>query len=52
MVAKHPDPYFDFLGVSAARSIPTIIKVFKFMLLPMAAVAIRWKEVHENRFPL
>jgi hypothetical protein len=52
MVAKHPDLYFDLLGVSAARSIPNIIKVFKFMLIPMAAVAIRWKEIRENRFLL
>jgi hypothetical protein len=52
MVAKHPDLYFDFLGVSAARSIPNVIKVFKFMLVPMLAVAIRWKEVRENRFLL
>jgi hypothetical protein len=52
MVAKHPDLYFDFLGVTAARSIPNIIKVFKFMLLPLAAVMIRWKEVRENRFLL
>ena len=52
MVAKHPDLYFDFLGVSAARSIPNIIKVFKFMLVPMTAVAIRWKEVRENKFLL
>jgi len=52
MVAKHPDLYFDFLGVSAARSIPNIIKVFEFMFVLMAAVAIQWKEVRENRFPL
>jgi len=52
MVAKHPDLYFDFLGVSAARSIPNIITVFKFMLFPTAAVVIQWKGVHENRFLL
>ena len=52
MVAKHPDLYFDFLGVSAARSIPNIITVFKFMLFPTAAVVIQWKGVRENRFLL
>ena len=52
MVAKHPDLYFDFLGVTAARSIPNIIKVFKFMLIPLALVAIRLKQVRENRFLL
>ena len=52
MVVKHPDLYFDYLGVSAARSIPNIINVFKFMLVPTAAVAIQWKRVRENKFLL
>lgn len=52
MVAKRPDLYFDFLGVSAARSIPNVLKVFKFMLLPLALVAMRWKKIQENRFLL
>jgi hypothetical protein len=52
MVAKHPDLYFDFLGVTAARSIPSILKVFKLMLLPLVLVAMRWKELQKNRFLL
>lgn len=52
MVAKHPDLYFDYLGITAARSIPSILKVFKFMLLPLALVAMRWQRLQDNRFLL
>jgi hypothetical protein len=52
MVGKHPDLYFDFLGVTAARSIPNILKVFKFMLLPLALVAMRCTQLRVNKFLL
>lgn len=52
VVTKHPDLYFDFLGVSAARSIPNVLGVFKFMLIPFIIVLSRVRRVRENSFLL
>lgn len=49
---NNPRLYGDFLGVSAARSIPNIGLVFKFMLLPFAGVCMSWKRISENWFLL
>jgi len=50
VVVKYPDLYFDFLGVSAARSIPNLLKVFKFMLIPLGLICLRWRHIHANRW--
>jgi hypothetical protein len=50
IVGKHPKLYADYLGVSAARSIPNLLGVFKFMTIPIIAVFANWKRIHSNRF--
>lgn len=52
VIIKHPNLYADYLGVSAARSIPNIFKVFKFMLIPFIIALSRLKYVKENTFIL
>ena len=52
IVTKYPSLYFDFLGLSAARSIPNIWNVFKFMLLPIAIVFLQQKKITQHRFLL
>lgn len=52
IATKHPKLYADYLGVSAARSIPNILGVFKFMAIPTLVVFGSWKRIHRNRFLL
>lgn len=52
VVLQYPRLYLDYVGISAARSIPNIASVFKFMLLPIALVFLRWQKVRQNRFLL
>jgi len=52
VIRKHPRIYFDYIGVSATRSIPNITSVFKFMLAPVTLVAINWRQASRNRFLL
>ena len=52
VILKYPALYFDYIGISAARSIPNIAMVFKFMLLPIGLVFMRWQLVRQNRFLL
>lgn len=50
VVSKHPDLYFDFLGVSAARSIPNVVKVIKFTFIPLILVLFNFKKIRQNYF--
>jgi hypothetical protein len=51
VIMKYPQIYFDYIGVSAARSIPNILKVFKFMLIPFAIILLQVNEkIKENKF--
>ncbi|MFN7678767.1 MAG: hypothetical protein ACK5QW_09280 [Cyanobacteriota bacterium] len=52
VLAKHPDLYFDYLGVSAARSLPNVFKVFKFMSIPFLLVLTQIGMIKQNRFIL
>jgi hypothetical protein len=52
VLTKHPDLYFDYVGVSAARSLPNVVKVFKFMLIPFLLVLSQVRVVRQNRFIL
>lgn len=52
VITKHPDLYADFLGVSAARSIPNVFRVFKFMLIPFIIALSRIKLIKDNTFIL
>ena len=52
VVMKHPDLYFDFLGVSAARSLPNVLSVFKWMTIPFLLVLTQIKRVQHHRFLL
>ncbi|MFM9047493.1 MAG: hypothetical protein ACKOOH_07535 [Cyanobium sp.] len=52
VVMKHPDLYLDFLGVSAARSIPNVVKVFKLMLVPFSLALWNLKHVKSYRYIL
>lgn len=52
VIIKHPNLYVDYLGVSAARSIPNIVKVFKFMLIPFIISLSQLKYIKENTFIL
>lgn len=52
VISKHPDLYLDFLGVSAVRSIPNVLKVFKFMLVPFSLVIVNFRHVKSNRYLL
>ncbi|MFZ9753150.1 MAG: hypothetical protein ACO3B3_06330 [Cyanobium sp.] len=47
---KYPSLYLDFVGVSAARSIPNIWNVFKFMLVPIGLVYLNQNKITSNRF--
>jgi hypothetical protein len=49
---KHPDLYFDYVGVSAARSLPNVMKVFKFMAIPFLLILTQVKRIKENKFLL
>lgn len=51
IVLKYPLIYFDYIGVSAARSIPNVLKVFKFMLLPFLIILLEVNgNIKENKF--
>jgi len=50
IVTKHPSLYLDFVGVSAARSLPNLVHVFKLMLIPIGIVYFQQKQIRENRF--
>jgi hypothetical protein len=52
VLSKHPDLYFDYVGVSAARSLPNVVKVFKFMAIPFLLVVAQIGIVKQNRFLL
>jgi hypothetical protein len=52
IVTRYPTLYFDFVGVSGARSFPNLINVFKFMLIPIAVVYFRHKEIKAHRLLL
>lgn len=52
IVIKHPVLYGDFLGISAVRSAPNVLKVFKFMLIPFLVIALQWKKVEQQRLLL
>lgn len=52
VLRQHPDLYFDYVGVSAARSLPNLFKVFKFMLVPVLLVVSQIGVVQHNRFLL
>ena len=52
VLIKHPDLYFDYVGVSAARSLPNVVKVFKFMAIPFLLVVAQIGIVKQNRFLL
>jgi hypothetical protein len=38
IVTKYPQLYFDFVGISAARSLPNIVHAVKLMLIPLGLV--------------
>lgn len=52
VLSKHPDLYFDYIGVSAARSLPNVLKVFKFMTIPFLLILTQIRRIQENRFIL
>lgn len=52
IVTRHTTLYLDFVGVSAARSLPNIVHVFKLMLIPIGVVFVQQKRIRENRFLL
>lgn len=52
IVLKYPRLYFDYVGVSAARSIPNVLAVFKFMAIPGIYVAMQWRQLRYNQFLL
>lgn len=52
VLSKHPDLYFDYVGVSAARSLPNVLKVFKFMAIPCLLILTQARNIKENRFLL
>ena len=52
VLSKHPDLYFDYVGVSAARSLPNVMKVFKFMTIPSLLVLSQFRSIRENKFLL
>jgi len=52
VLIKHPLLYFDFLGISASRSIPNVVKVFKVMLIPLMIALASIKKIQANKFLL
>jgi len=52
IVRRHPILYFDFVGISAARSLPNIVNIFKFMLIPIVVVYLRQRDIKTHRFLL
>ena len=52
IVARYPALYFDFVGVSGARSLPNLINAFKLMPIPIAIVYFRHKEIKSHRLLL
>ena len=52
IVTRYPTLYFDFVGVSGARSLPNLINVFKFMLIPITMVYVRHKRIKGHRLLL
>ncbi|MEB3334738.1 MAG: hypothetical protein VKP70_07110 [Cyanobacteriota bacterium] len=52
VLRQRPDLYFDYVGVSAARSLPNMIKVFKFMLIPFLLILSQVKSIQQHRFLL
>ncbi|MCS5698583.1 hypothetical protein NZK32_05950 [Cyanobium sp. FGCU-52] len=52
IVREFPTLYLDFVGLSAARSLPNIVNAFKLMLIPIAIVFFRQKNIQRNRFLL
>lgn len=52
VLSKHPDLYFDYVGVSAARSLPNVLKVFKFMTIPSLLVLSQFRSIRDNKFLL
>lgn len=52
MVLRNPTLYADFVGVSAARSLPNLLHTFKLMLLPVGFIYWNQKDITKNRFLL
>jgi hypothetical protein len=52
VLVKHPDLYFDYVGVSAARSLPNVLQVVKLMSIPFLLVLTQFGFVKQNRFIL
>jgi hypothetical protein len=52
IVTRYPALYFDFVGVSGARSLPNLVNTFKFMLIPIAVVYFRHKQITGHRLLL
>lgn len=52
VLLKHPDLYFDYVGVSAVRSLPNVVKVFKFMVIPFLLILTQIKSIQQHRFLL
>ena len=52
VLSKHFDLYLDYVGVSAARSLPNVLKVFKFMAIPFLLILTRVRAIKENQFLL
>jgi hypothetical protein len=49
IVIKYPQLYFDFAGVSAARSLPNLVHAVKLMLIPLGLVIIQNKRLSTLR---
>lgn len=52
IVRRYPALYFDFVGISAARSLPNLWNVFKFMLIPIAIIFLQQQKIRQHRFLL
>jgi len=52
MVLRNPTLYADFVGVSAARSLPNLVHTFKLMLLPIGMIYWKQRQISASRFLL
>lgn len=52
VLRQHPDLYFDYVGISAARSLPNVMKVFKFMAIPFILILFQVRSIKENKYLL
>jgi hypothetical protein len=51
-IVKHPDLYVDYIGVSAAISLPYPLKVIKFMRLPFLLILSKVRRIQHHKFIL